>query len=134
MGLDIAEKAVSMLFAKQIPTGTYEGILTPRASADLLGILSESFLSESLYKNKTRLKEKEGTGCFAPVLSLDEAPDHPHNRARGTFAQVDGISQPAPAPRFSVTPAAPCRPVGEAGAETESILRELGLPVDTAAP
>jgi alpha-methylacyl-CoA racemase len=46
----------------------------------------------------------EGTDvCFAPVLSLSEAPDHPHHRARGTYIQVDGLVQPAPAPRYSVT-------------------------------
>lgn len=45
--------------------------------------------------------------CFAPVLSLAEAPDHPHNRARGTFVSEDGLVQPAPAPRFSETPAPP---------------------------
>lgn len=43
--------------------------------------------------------------CFAPVLSLKEAPEHPHNKQRGTFIEVDGILQPAPAPRFSETPA-----------------------------
>jgi alpha-methylacyl-CoA racemase len=43
--------------------------------------------------------------CFAPVLSLAEAPIHPHNVARGTFIEVDGIVQPGPAPRFSRTPA-----------------------------
>jgi len=52
--------------------------------------------------------------CFAPVLSLDEAPDHPHFKARGTFIEVDGIVQPAPAPRFSrsvpETPTAPEAP------------------------
>jgi alpha-methylacyl-CoA racemase len=42
--------------------------------------------------------------CFAPVLTLAEAPLHPHNRARGTFVEVDGVVQPAPAPRFSRTP------------------------------
>ena len=42
--------------------------------------------------------------CFAPVLDWDEAPRHPHNVARGTFATVDGVVQPAPAPRFSRTP------------------------------
>ncbi|MDD2545372.1 MAG: CaiB/BaiF CoA-transferase family protein [Burkholderiaceae bacterium] len=48
----------------------------------------------------------EGTdACFAPVLDWDEAPRHPHNVARGTFATVDGVVQPAPAPRFSRTPA-----------------------------
>jgi alpha-methylacyl-CoA racemase len=42
--------------------------------------------------------------CFAPVLSLEEAPLHPHNKARATFVELDGIVQPAPAPRFSATP------------------------------
>lgn len=41
--------------------------------------------------------------CFAPVLSMAEAPSHPHNVARGTFIEVDGVTQPAPAPRYSVT-------------------------------
>ncbi|VTU45539.1 Formyl-coenzyme A transferase (plasmid) [Variovorax sp. SRS16] len=44
-----------------------------------------------------------GDGCFAPVLSLEEAPAHPHNIARGTFVEVDGAAQPAPSPRFSRT-------------------------------
>jgi alpha-methylacyl-CoA racemase len=47
--------------------------------------------------------------CFAPVLSLAEAPQHPHNVARGTFIEVDGVIQPAPAPRFGATPAPPVR-------------------------
>ena len=47
--------------------------------------------------------------CVAPVLSPGEAPDHPHNRARGTFVQVDGAAQPAPAPRFGRSRAAPPR-------------------------
>jgi alpha-methylacyl-CoA racemase len=44
--------------------------------------------------------------CFAPVLSMSEAVEHPHNVARGTFVAADGVVQPAPAPRFSRTPAA----------------------------
>jgi alpha-methylacyl-CoA racemase len=44
--------------------------------------------------------------CFAPVLSLSEAPHHPHNIARQTFIELDGITAPAPAPRFSATPSA----------------------------
>jgi alpha-methylacyl-CoA racemase len=47
--------------------------------------------------------------CFAPVLSLAEAPQHPHNLARGTFVEVGGLLQPAPAPRFLGTPAPPIR-------------------------
>lgn len=45
--------------------------------------------------------------CFAPVLNLMEAPKHPHNAARGTFVEEGGLVQPAPAPRFSATPAPP---------------------------
>ena len=45
--------------------------------------------------------------CFAPVLSLKEAPQHPHNVARSTFVEDGGMVQPAPAPRFSATPAPP---------------------------
>jgi alpha-methylacyl-CoA racemase len=47
----------------------------------------------------------EGTdACFAPVLTMSEAPRHPHNMARGTFVEIDGVTQAAPAPRFSRTP------------------------------
>jgi len=46
---------------------------------------------------------EQGDGCVSPVLSLDEAPAHPHNQQRGTFITVDGVVQPAPAPRFSRT-------------------------------
>lgn len=53
----------------------------------------------------------EGTdACVAPVLSMEEAPDHPHNRARGTFVEVAGVRQPAPAPRFSATPSGTPQP------------------------
>ena len=63
--------------------------------------------------------------CFAPVLTMSEAPDHPHNRARGTFAEVGGDTQPAPAPRFSATPAATPRPAALPGNDTDAILAEL---------
>src|SRR5690606_4509868 len=59
-------------------------------------------------KFKTRTRAEwcallEGNACFAPVLSMAEAPEHPHMKARGTFIEVDGVVQPAPAPRFSRT-------------------------------
>ena len=58
-------------------------------------------------KEKTRLEWEElmeGTDvCFAPVLSMDEAYEHPHNKERNTFIEVAGVMQPAPAPRFSKT-------------------------------
>jgi alpha-methylacyl-CoA racemase len=62
--------------------------------------------------------------CFAPVLDWDEAAAHPHNRARGTFTEVGGVVQPAPAPRFDRTPAAQPRPPRPVGADGEAILRE----------
>jgi alpha-methylacyl-CoA racemase len=65
--------------------------------------------------------------CVAPVLSLAEAPSHPHLRARGSFVEVDGVVQPAPAPRFSRTPAATPRPSPEPGADTDAVLAEAGF-------
>jgi alpha-methylacyl-CoA racemase len=63
----------------------------------------------ALFLTKTRdewCALMDGTDiCFAPVLSLSEAPKHPHNVERGTFVEVDGMVMPAPAPRFSATPA-----------------------------
>lgn len=69
----------------------------------------------------------EGTdACFAPVLTLAEAPEHPHNQARANFATVDGVVQPAPAPRFSGTPAAACQAVPAQGAHTREVLAAAG--------
>jgi alpha-methylacyl-CoA racemase len=69
--------------------------------------------------------------CAAPVLGLAEAPHHPQNRARETFVTLDGVAQPAPAPRFSrtvpPTPGAPALP----GDHTLELLSELGLDDDT---
>lgn len=64
--------------------------------------------------------------CFAPVLSMGEAPDHPHNKARGTFVQVGEDTQPAPAPRYSQTPNPDPQPGAVPGADGEAILRDLG--------
>jgi alpha-methylacyl-CoA racemase len=65
--------------------------------------------------------------CFAPVLSWAQAPLHPHNVARQTFADIDGVAQPAPAPRFSRTPPGVQRPACAAGEHTDEVLSELGL-------
>ncbi|MBV9840077.1 MAG: CoA transferase [Sphingomonadaceae bacterium] len=69
----------------------------------------------------------EGTDvCFAPVLSMREAQRHPHNVARATFIEVDGVVQPGPAPRFSATPAAMPRSAPASGADSEAVARVLG--------
>lgn len=68
----------------------------------------------------------EGTdACFAPVLSLAEAPTHPHNIARGTYSTVNNIVQPSPAPKFSQTTVQHCNTVNPVAADTKSILTEL---------
>jgi alpha-methylacyl-CoA racemase len=66
--------------------------------------------------------------CFAPVLTLAEAVAHPHNRARGTFVEVEGVMQPAPAPRFSRTvPDAPKLP-SAANEDLAGVLSAWGFP------
>lgn len=84
-----------------------------------------------VFRAKTRdqwCEIMEGTDvCFAPVLSIFEAPDHPHNRARGTFVDVDGITQPAPAPRFSRTAPEIRGAAPAAGADSEEVLRGFGF-------
>lgn len=65
--------------------------------------------------------------CFAPVLSMAEAPAHPHNAARGTFVEVEGVTQPGPAPRFSRTPSAVQGPAPSVGAHTDEVLAEWGV-------
>jgi alpha-methylacyl-CoA racemase len=76
----------------------------------------------------------EGTdACAAPVLSPWEAHTHPHNKARATFVEVDGVVQPAPAPRFSRTPSAISRPPSAPGADTVSALVEWGIEEATVA-
>jgi alpha-methylacyl-CoA racemase len=88
----------------------------------------------AVFKGKTRdewCEIMEGTDvCFAPVLSLAEAPQHPHNVHRGTFLDLDGVVQPGPAPRFSGTPASVQRPPAHAGQHTDEVLSEWGLDAD----
>src|SRR6266851_6380176 len=85
----------------------------------------------ALFRTKTRdewCKIMEGSDiCFAPVLSMAEAPNHPHNRERGTFVERDGVVQPGPAPRFSRTPGAIQGPPARPGEHTETALRDWGF-------
>ncbi|HEX7373446.1 MAG TPA: CaiB/BaiF CoA-transferase family protein [Steroidobacteraceae bacterium] len=69
----------------------------------------------------------EGTDvCFAPVLTIGEAMEHPHHQARGTYREVHGIRQPMPAPRFSATPGEIGRAAVAIGADTQAVLATLG--------
>ncbi|MEV6485662.1 CaiB/BaiF CoA-transferase family protein [Streptomyces sp. NPDC051576] len=71
----------------------------------------------------------DGTdACVAPVLSLREAPHHPHLAARGTFTEYGGITQPAPAPRFSTTPTSVRGGPALPGADTSDVARDWDVP------
>ena len=109
------------------------------------GITDEAFLAQQDQSQWPELRKKltdlfktkpqtawcdlmEGTDvCFAPVLNLKEAPAHPHNQARETFIDIDGVTQPAPAPRFSRTQGQVQSPAAIAGEHTESILQDWGF-------
>ncbi len=65
--------------------------------------------------------------CFAPVLGIDEAPSHPHNAARQTFVTVEGVVQPAPAPRFSASPSSSPAPPPAIGAHNHEALADWGF-------
>jgi alpha-methylacyl-CoA racemase len=70
----------------------------------------------------------EGTDiCFAPVLSMSEAPSYKHNTDRETFVEIEGVVQPAPAPRFSATPSAIQRRPAGLGEHTDEILKDWGV-------
>lgn len=85
---------------------------------------------QNVFLTKTRTEWcalLEGTdACVAPVLSLAEAPAHPHNRARSTFIEVGGTTQPSPAPRYSVTTLDVPRQAAKPGADTEMVLSKIG--------
>ena len=90
--------------------------------------------STAIFKTKTRdewCEIMEHTDvCFAPVLSLSEAPQHPHNVERGTFVERNGVVQPAPAPRFSRTPARSSARPSFAGQHTDEALADWGFDAD----
>ncbi len=87
-----------------------------------------------IFRQKTRREWcdiMEGSDiCFAPVLDIDEAPDHPHLKARGTFVELDNLVQPAPAPRFSRTPGGIQGPPADPGTHTDEALAAWGFSED----
>ena len=74
----------------------------------------------------------EGTDvCFAPVLSMLEAPLHPHNVERGTYMELGGVLQPAPAPRFNRTTPSVSHPPHRPGQDTEEVLKQAGYDAES---
>jgi alpha-methylacyl-CoA racemase len=87
-----------------------------------------------IFKEKTRAEwtaiMEQTDICFAPVLRMSEAFDHPHNVHRESFVEIEGIKQPAPAPRFLGTPTRVQRPPARIGEHTDAILRDWGFSAD----
>jgi alpha-methylacyl-CoA racemase len=106
-------------FAPQMDVGRW-----PELKADLTEV----------FKTRTRAEWcsiMEGTDvCFAPVLSIFEAPEHPHAKARGAFVELDGVVQPAPAPRFSRTVPAVSHASPKPGEHSEAVLAASGFSTD----
>ena len=157
MGMWSTERYSNRLDGGAFYYGSYEcsdgkyislGSLEPQFYALLLekcGITDETFKEQSdqeawpikrekmeaLFKTKTQQEWcgiLEGTDvCFAPVLNLKEAPDHPHNKTRQTFVKVQGVTQPAPAPRFSRTQGKIQSPAALTGEHTEEVLSDWGF-------
>lgn len=97
----------------------------PRKWPDQRAMLEAIFKSRSRQEWTELLQDTDV--CFAPVLRMTEAPSHPHNKARGVFVDVDGFTQPAPAPRFSRTPAGDCTPSSVPGVHTDDVLLGYGF-------
>lgn len=90
--------------------------------------LEKLFLTKSRAEWSDLLEHTDA--CFAPVLSMEEAPSHPHNKARQTFVEVDGITQPAPAPRYSRTPTSRPVPMSQDTEQSKKIWKEIGYSDD----
>ena len=109
------------------------GVDAKRFGAQMDAVQWAPFKDElaEVFKQKTRdewCAIMEGSDvCFAPVLSILEAPQHPHNKHRATFVEVDGVTQPAPAPRFSRTQAEISHAARPPGADTRDVLADIGF-------
>jgi len=160
MGIWADERGTNMLDTGAHFYDTYEtadgkyisiGSIEPQFYAELLrltGIDPESLPKQmdksqwpalkerfaEVFKTKTRDEWSElmehTDVCFAPVLAMDEAPEHPHIAQRETFTTVAGLVQPAPVPRFSRTPGSIERPPPHAGQHTDEALAAWGISED----
>ena len=106
-----------------------EKVFSKQMSRDLWPEQKEEI--KKIFLNKTRdewCELMEGTDvCFAPVLDMSEAPEHPHNKERKTFIDLEGVTQPAPAPRFSRTEPEVVSSPSIVGEHTNEVLSSIGL-------
>ena len=125
MAVGALEPQFYQAFLDGIGLSTEEGARSPERIPELRRRFTEIFL--------TRTRDDwsaifDGTdACVSPVLSMTDAPTHPHNVARKTFIEVDGVTQPAPAPRFSRTPSEVSSPPAAVGSHTRAALTDWGI-------
>ncbi|MBL4826525.1 MAG: CoA transferase, partial [Spongiibacteraceae bacterium] len=126
ISLGAIERPFMRIFAEAV--GIDEAVLNGHINPSLWPELSEQL--ETLFRQRSQhewCKLLEGSdACFAPVIPFWEAHKHSHNRSRKNFITVDGLRQPAPAPRFSHTPAKVTQGPVKPGADTQTLLTELG--------
>ena len=119
-----AEMAERIGLDRRFVKGQYDRTLWPEMRAEM----------QRLLRGRTRDAWSallEGSdACFAPVLSIEEAPRHAHAQARRAFVEVDGVVQPGPAPRFDRSTPEPVRPAPATGAHTDEVLAEAGFSAD----
>ncbi len=110
-------------------TGVDKARFSDQMNTDLWPALSDELAD--VFKSKTQHEWcvlMEGTDiCFAPVLSLVDAPEHPHNQARQTYIDIDGVTQPAPAPRFSRTPSKIRHGQHQPGQDSDTVMAAMGF-------
>jgi len=117
-----------LLEKAELDTQKYSEQMNPARWPELKEDLRQTFLRKT---QDEWCSIMEGTDvCFAPVLSIFEAPDHPHNKARNSFQEIDGVMQPAPAPRFSRTTAEISHGARIPGEDTVSVLKDYGFSSD----
>lgn len=106
-----------------------EKVFSKQMSRDLWPEQKEEIKKVFLKKTRDEWCElMEGTDvCFAPVLDMSEAPQHPHNKERKTFIDLEGVTQPAPAPRFSRTEPEVVSSPSIVGEHTNEVLSSIGL-------
>ena len=118
----------ALLEVLELPPGSVPDQNDQARWPELRAALTQAFARRS---RAAWLERADGRdACVAPVLTMRQAAQHPHVIARGTIVERDGVPQPAPAPRFSVTPAALGRPPSAPGSHTDEVLTDLGFTAD----
>ncbi|MGX9389467.1 CaiB/BaiF CoA transferase family protein [Nitrobacteraceae bacterium UC4446_H13] len=115
----------------QINPATFPNVADRAQWPKARAILTEKFAHRSRQEWCDLLEGSDA--CFAPVLSAQEAPNHPHNKARQTFVEIDGVTQPAPGPRFSRTVPPLPRSSQQCSGETNELLSTWNIGLERAA-